>query len=436
MYRGMSLQRILDNRMLALQRQGRIGFYGPSLGQEAAIVGAAMAMGPEDWIVPQYREPGAALVRGMPLKELLCQLMGNAEDPVKGHQMPCHYVYRKGNYLSISSPVGTQLPHAVGIGWAMTLRGEKKAVLVFFGDGATSTGDFHAAMNFAGVFKTPTVFLCNNNQWAISVPVSKQTASRTRAGGTRGARPGSNKRSGTRSPVRFRRPNGSLRPRSRRSSPTCTPRCRPTSVKRWTPSWGSLGGSRMAKKGSAAPAPAPSSSSGVQRAHELFKQGRAKEALALLRPRLQRKGDVDANVCALAAACLGAEGDYMEAARIDRLLCNAQPNNPQAWHSLGYDLFHAGDLEGAAEAFSRALKLEPTRASAHFNLARIAARLGDKSKVIEHFARAVELQPDYQERLDEDPDLLPFKDDPAMLERLPGGKVGEDPYQEYYATRS
>src|SRR5213594_3740628 len=155
-----------------------------------------------------------------------------------------------------------------------------------------------------------------------------------------------------------------------------------------------------------------------------------------LRPLLQRKGDVDANVCALAAACLGAEGDYTEAARIDRLLCDAQPNNPQAWHSLGYDLFHAGDLEGAAEAFSRALKLEPTRASAHFNLARIAARLGDKSKVIEHFARAVELQPDYQERLDEDPDLLPFKDDPEMLGRLPGGKVGEDPYQEYYATRS
>jgi pyruvate dehydrogenase E1 component alpha subunit len=180
-YRGMSLQRILDNRMLALQRQGRIGFYGPSLGQEAAIVGAAVAMEPEDWIVPQYREPGAALVRGMPLKELLCQLMGNAEDPVKGRQMPCHYVYRKGNYLSISSPVGTQIPHAVGIGWAMRLRGEHHAVLVFFGDGATSTADFHAAMNFAGVFRTPTVFLCNNNQWAISVPVSKQTASATLA---------------------------------------------------------------------------------------------------------------------------------------------------------------------------------------------------------------------------------------------------------------
>src|SRR5204862_6686024 len=91
LYRGMSLQRILDNRMLALQRQGRIGFYGPSLGQEAAIVGAAMAMEPEDWIVPQYREPGAALVRGMPLKELLCQLVGNSEDPVHCGQMPCNH---------------------------------------------------------------------------------------------------------------------------------------------------------------------------------------------------------------------------------------------------------------------------------------------------------------------------------------------------------
>ena len=181
MYRGMCLQRILDNRMLALQRQGRIGFYGPSLGQEAAIVGAAIAMEPEDWIVPQYREPGAALIRGMPLKELLCQLIGNAEDPVKGRQMPCHYAYRKGNYLSISSPVGTQIPHAVGIAWAMRLRGDPHAVLVFFGDGATSTADFHAAMNFAGVFRVPAVFLCNNNQWAISLPVAKQTASTTLA---------------------------------------------------------------------------------------------------------------------------------------------------------------------------------------------------------------------------------------------------------------
>lgn len=181
LYRGMMLERILDNRMLALQRQGRIGFYGPSLGQEAAIVAPAMAMGPDDWIVPQYREPGAALVRGMPLKDMICQFIGNAEDPIHGRQMPCHYVYRQGNYLSISSPVGTQIPHAAGIAWAMKIRGERHAVLVYFGDGATSTADFHVAMNFAGVFRVPCVFLCNNNQWAISVPVARQTAVATLA---------------------------------------------------------------------------------------------------------------------------------------------------------------------------------------------------------------------------------------------------------------
>ena len=174
----------------------------------------------------------------------------------------------------------------------------------------------------------------------------------------------------------------------------------------------------------------------MQRAHELFQQGRAKEALAILRPLLQRKGEVNGDVCALAAACLGAEGDYAEAARVDRLLSDAEPDNPQGWNSLGYDLFHAGDLEGALDAFVRAVELEPTRASTYFNLARIAARMGDKSKVIEHFARAVELQPDLQDRLHEDPDLKPFKDDPDMLGRLPGGTPSEDPYAEYYATRS
>jgi len=181
LYRAMMLERVLDNRMLALQRQGRIGFYGPSIGQEAAIVGAAMAMEAGDWIVPQYREPGAALARGMPLTELICQFMTNSGDPAKGRQMPCHYVYRKGNYLSISSPVGTQIPHAMGIAWGMKLRKARDAVLVYFGDGATSTPDFHVAMNFAGVFGVPCVFFCNNNQWAISLPVSRQTASATLA---------------------------------------------------------------------------------------------------------------------------------------------------------------------------------------------------------------------------------------------------------------
>jgi tetratricopeptide (TPR) repeat protein len=174
----------------------------------------------------------------------------------------------------------------------------------------------------------------------------------------------------------------------------------------------------------------------VQRAHELFKQGRATEALAILRPLLQGKGEANGDVCALAAACLGAEGDYAEAAQVDRMLCEAEPRNPQGWNSLGYDLFHAGDLENALAAFERAVTLEPNRASTYFNLARIAARMGDKSKVIEHFAKAVELQPDLLDRLEEDPDLRPFKEDPDMLGRLPGGTPKEDPYAEYYATRS
>ncbi len=191
----------------------------------------------------------------------------------------------------------------------------------------------------------------------------------------------------------------------------------------------------MAKRGPAAHAPAPSTSSGIERAHELFKHGRSKEALAILRPMLQRKGQVDGDIAALAAACLGAEGDYLEAARVDRMLCDSAPGNPQGWNSLGFDLLNAGDLTGAMEAYEHAVELEPTRASAHYNIARIAARMGDKSKAIDHFARAVEIQSDYVDRLDEDPDLRPLKDDPEMIGRLPGAASSDDPYAEYYAPR-
>ena len=179
LYRFMLLERTLDQRMLSLQRQGRIGFYGPSLGQEAAIVGAAFAMEPPDWIFPQYREPGAALVRGMPLAQLIAQFFGNALDPIHGRQMPCHYVYRAGNFMSISSVVGSQIPIAVGSAWAAAIRKDPVACLVYFGDGGTSTADFHVGMNFAGVFRAPVVFLCNNNQWAISLPFRRQTAAET-----------------------------------------------------------------------------------------------------------------------------------------------------------------------------------------------------------------------------------------------------------------
>jgi len=180
-YRHLVLVRTLDTRMLSLQRQGRIGFYVPSIGEEASQVGSAMALEPRDWVFPAYREPGCALWRGFPLNQLIAQSYGNAMDPLKGRQMPNHYGLRSINYVTASSPVGTQIPHAVGAAWAARIRGDDVVTLVYFGDGATSQGDFHVGLNFAGVFKTPTVFFCKNNQWAISVPVSRQTASKTLA---------------------------------------------------------------------------------------------------------------------------------------------------------------------------------------------------------------------------------------------------------------
>lgn len=174
----------------------------------------------------------------------------------------------------------------------------------------------------------------------------------------------------------------------------------------------------------------------MSRAHELFKQGRTAEALALVRPLVQRKDTIDAEAAALAAACLGSDGKYLEAAQVDQILCDAAPTNPQGWNSLGFDLFNAGDLEGAAAAYLRARDLEPGRASIHYNLARIAARMRDKPKAIEHFVRAVELQADYLDRLDEDPDLRTLKTDPDLQERLPGQASNADPYAEYYKAES
>ena len=180
-YRHLVLVRLLDTRMLSLQRQGRIGFYVPSTGEEACQVGSAMALEKQDWVFPAYREPGCALWRGFPARMLIAQAYGNALDPQKGRQMPSHYGAPDINYVTASSPVGTQIPHAVGTAWAAKIRKDDVVSLVYFGDGATSEGDFHVGMNFAGVFKTPTVFFCKNNQWAISVPFSRQTAAKTLA---------------------------------------------------------------------------------------------------------------------------------------------------------------------------------------------------------------------------------------------------------------
>ncbi len=178
-FRGMVLLRELDHRMLLMQRQGRIGFWGPTTGQEAATIASCAAFEDRDWILPALREAGCALYRGLPLEEMVAQCLGNAGDRAHGRQMPCHYSFREGNYVAMSSVIGTQIPHAVGAAMAARIRGDDVVVAGYLGDGATSATDFHVAMNFAAVFKAPCVLICQNNQWAISVPVSKQTASRT-----------------------------------------------------------------------------------------------------------------------------------------------------------------------------------------------------------------------------------------------------------------
>ncbi len=177
MFAAMVRTRTLDERGMTCQRQGRIGFYVPSSGEEGHQVGAAYALQPDDWLFPSYRVPGVALLRGAPLAKMVANCFGNAEDNAFGRQMPCHYSLREVNFLSISSPLGTQVPQAVGAARAMQIRGDRRIAVTWFGDGTTSEGDFHVGMNFAGVWKVPCVFICQNNGWAISVPLSQQTAS-------------------------------------------------------------------------------------------------------------------------------------------------------------------------------------------------------------------------------------------------------------------
>lgn len=175
-YELMLLTRMFDAQAVGLQRQGRIGFFVPSEGEEAAEIGSILAMSPEDWIFPDYRASGVMIGRGMSLDLLLAQLMANSQDPSKGRSMPSHWGNRSLKVVPPSSPLCTQLPHAVGVGLGAKMKGQKICTIGYFGDGGTSSNDFHSAMNFAAVFKTPTIFLCRNNGYAISVPVSKQTA--------------------------------------------------------------------------------------------------------------------------------------------------------------------------------------------------------------------------------------------------------------------
>ncbi len=177
LYRWMVLTRAFDERCMNLQRQGRISFFVTSTGQEASHVGSAAALNDTDWIFPAYREPAAPLMRGIPLRALIDQILGNDADPTHGRQMPCHYGFAAARYVSISSPIGTQIPQSVGTALAAKLRGDRLVTLAYFGDGATSSNDFHCGLNFAGVYQAPAVLFCQNNQWAISMPVRRQTAS-------------------------------------------------------------------------------------------------------------------------------------------------------------------------------------------------------------------------------------------------------------------
>lgn len=177
LYRTMVQTRVFDQRMFTLQRQGRLGFYMPSTGEEAATVGSSYALKPEDWMFPCYREQGAYLWRGATVQEMVHQCYGNVLDYTKGRQMPVHYSFRHLNIVSISSPLAVQLPHAVGTAWAAKLRRDPIITMVYFGEGSSSEGDFHVAMNFAGVYKTPCIFFMRNNGWAISTPREVQTAS-------------------------------------------------------------------------------------------------------------------------------------------------------------------------------------------------------------------------------------------------------------------
>src|SRR6266852_2541362 len=170
LYRAMVLGRRLDERMLKLQRQGRIGTFAPIKGQEASQIGSVFTLKPTDWLVPSFRETASMLWRGWPIEKLLSLYAGRLEGSSPGPEQ---------RDLPVTIPVATQLPHAVGIAYGIQYRGEDAVVMVYFGDGATSECDFHEAANFAGVWHGPVVFVCQNNQWAISVPLKKQTNSRT-----------------------------------------------------------------------------------------------------------------------------------------------------------------------------------------------------------------------------------------------------------------
>ena len=173
-YKTLAFHRVLDERMVASQRQGRLSFYMAALGEEAASVGGAAGLKPQDMIMSQYREQGALMFRGFSLENFMNQMFSNEKDLGKGRQMPIHYGSNELNYMTISSPLGTQIPQATGYAYGQKMQGLDEVTLCYFGEGAASEGDFHAGLNMAAVHAAPVIFFCRNNGYAISTPSDEQ----------------------------------------------------------------------------------------------------------------------------------------------------------------------------------------------------------------------------------------------------------------------
>jgi len=171
--------RIFDDRMIKMQRTGKLSFYMRSFGEEAVAIAQTMALEEQDWIFPSYRQPGAQFVRGRDMVSMICHCIGNTEDNVRGRQMPVHYTYREGRFISISSPVGTQFSQAVGVAMASAYKGDDEATITWLGDGTSAQGDYHYGLNFASNFKPPVILNVVNNQWAISTHANLATGGST-----------------------------------------------------------------------------------------------------------------------------------------------------------------------------------------------------------------------------------------------------------------
>ena len=175
-YTTMLVTRLVDERMITIQRQGIISFAMSAYGEEACAVASAAALEQLDWMYPQYREAGIMFWRGFTIQQYVHQMFGDIYDIGLGRQMPNHFGSRGLNVVTVSSPIGTKIPHAAGAAYAMKIQGEKTVAICYFGEGATSQGDFHAGLNFAAVRKAPAIFFCRNNGYAISTPCIRQFA--------------------------------------------------------------------------------------------------------------------------------------------------------------------------------------------------------------------------------------------------------------------